>query len=764
MIPLESFYDYKLVLLSVLVIMGSSYVALATATRLNSAHSKISKWAWLLGFGVSLGTGIWSMHFIASLALTLPVTVYYDPWITLLSLLIVIVIITVGASPMRRGRKLTNKQIISSGATIGMGIVATHYIGMAAMRMSARMEYSHTIIIIAALITFIVACVAVIIVNHFAATKITQSGKSKIAASAVIGLAASVMHYTAVYGVTFFSADQAANQSRFALNPFLLAAMLILLTTIIQGWILTMALLSESRSMENPTDSHAVSINALRVRFLIPIIVSVSIIFGAAVVGIAYYNTEDNKDSYIQTHLTQMHLLYEHMFMYSLRNDTEALRALLHSVSSDRELERLFAARDREGLLAHGSGLYSKLNKEFEVTHFYLTLPDRVNLLRFHTPARYGDIINRQTTLQAERNDAISCGIELGVLGTLTQRCVMPWHDSQTGKLIGYLELGKEIDRIVEQILASTDMMGFTLLYKRYLDEKQWADGMKSLGRENSWHKLPDVILIGEAGSFQELLQHHNLIHQDPPYQIQVAGRSYRPLALPLTDIRGEQVGDLVIMIDVTYQVELAQRALFYMMGALILLGIPLILFLSAQTRGISQILSQDELELKTRAYIDQLTSLISRRRFDELLRTEMERAHRFGVHLSLLMIDIDHFKEVNDTYGHLQGDVVLSKIGHLLRAEVRSLDIPCRYGGEELVVIMPETDKESSMLMAERIRQAISETDFRTNGKGPKSVTVSIGVASFTSDNAEEPMSLVLAADEALYKAKNNGRNRVCG
>jgi len=161
-------------------------------------------------------------------------------------------------------------------------------------------------------------------------------------------------------------------------------------------------------------------------------------------------------------------------------------------------------------------------------------------------------------------------------------------------------------------------------------------------------------------------------------------------------------------------------------------------------------------------AITDELTSLSNNRRFKELFSKEASRASRFGHELSLLMLDIDGFKEINDTYGHLQGDEVPRMIGRVLYSESRGVDEPARYGGEEFVLALPETGLAGALELAERIRSRIeSQPVPRTDGAGELRVTASIGVAALR-DSAEDERSLIAAADAALYEAKRAGKNRV--
>jgi len=161
-------------------------------------------------------------------------------------------------------------------------------------------------------------------------------------------------------------------------------------------------------------------------------------------------------------------------------------------------------------------------------------------------------------------------------------------------------------------------------------------------------------------------------------------------------------------------------------------------------------------------ANIDALTGCLNRRAFLERLERELDRVGRYGVQLSILMIDLDRFKDINDTRGHLVGDSVLRQIGDLLRSEARSVDLAARYGGEEFVIVLPDTDCGGGLVFAERLRQRVLSMNFAEMGE-PLTVTVSIGVASATDEG--EPAtaeSLIARADEALYRAKHDGRNRV--
>ncbi|OGI23121.1 MAG: hypothetical protein A2287_02445 [Candidatus Melainabacteria bacterium RIFOXYA12_FULL_32_12] len=164
--------------------------------------------------------------------------------------------------------------------------------------------------------------------------------------------------------------------------------------------------------------------------------------------------------------------------------------------------------------------------------------------------------------------------------------------------------------------------------------------------------------------------------------------------------------------------------------------------------------------ETKFLTITDGLTGLYNRRYFQQALDREFARAKRYGTDLSLAMFDIDHFKKLNDTYGHQFGDKILAEVAKIIKSSLRRTDYVTRYGGEEFVVILPETSLERTAIPIERLRKRIEQEDFRY-GDTPVRVTVSIGIANLTPSVVTEK-DLLKRADMALYTAKDNGRNRI--
>lgn len=165
--------------------------------------------------------------------------------------------------------------------------------------------------------------------------------------------------------------------------------------------------------------------------------------------------------------------------------------------------------------------------------------------------------------------------------------------------------------------------------------------------------------------------------------------------------------------------------------------------------------------ELEKLAITDPLTGLYNRRFFMNRLGEEVDRARRYGMSVSLLMIDLDHFKQINDHHGHLAGDRVLKSVAEIMK-QLRKTDFACRYGGEEFCLLLTNTDILSARNVAERIRKSVAATVANAAELPTERITCSIGISSLTKSN-DTPEDLLMRADEGLYSAKSAGRDRVC-
>ncbi|MDP8205685.1 MAG: diguanylate cyclase [Candidatus Electryonea clarkiae] len=180
----------------------------------------------------------------------------------------------------------------------------------------------------------------------------------------------------------------------------------------------------------------------------------------------------------------------------------------------------------------------------------------------------------------------------------------------------------------------------------------------------------------------------------------------------------------------------------------------------------VRETLEKENKELWGRAITDKLTGLFNRQYFEEIFSGEFERSKRYRSHLGCVMLDIDLFKEVNDQYGHLVGDVVLKELGVIISDTLRRADLAVRYGGEEFVILLPETTREGIALVADRLRNKVEEFKFcsesKLQGKKMRQVTISLGASYYPDSRWKTEKDFLQAADEKLYLAKEKGRNRL--
>lgn len=449
--------------------------------------------------------------------------------------------------------------------------------------------------------------------------------------------------------------------------------------------------------------------------------------------------------------------------------DSDKLEALLKVLLEIEVLQTQFRQRDRNALQASSEELFLRLRNEHDVTHFYYMTPEREMFLRVHHSQRFGDTIERSTLMKAERTKSVAAGLELGKLGVFTLRVVSPWWD-QAHNLLGYVELGMEIDKTLAQLHALSGVELLMLVKKEHLKRNNWEDGMRMVGRTPDWDRYPDHVLVGQTDAANpELLQHCHLFSTDDshaagrPHEVTVGDRIIECSELPMRDFAGSNVGSMMIMRDLTEK----RMGEYWLIGTMlgIVLLVWLVIMLSAKNvvnqvydRLIRTVTERDS--YRKQSQHDALTELLNQTAFYQALERDIEGCRTSDRTLTVLMIDIDHFKKVNDTYGHLAGDAVLRGISRLLSESARPRDSVARYGGEEFAIILPQTTLADAYRVAERIRASADAKEFVVAGS-TLHVTLSIGIANFPQDGSTSEQ-LVGAADSALYRAKERGRNRI--
>jgi diguanylate cyclase (GGDEF)-like protein len=499
----------------------------------------------------------------------------------------------------------------------------------------------------------------------------------------------------------------------------------------------------------------------LRWYFLAPLILAILAAGIAPIVGVYSFTQRNIGVGDIQMRKSAIEI-YDDM----IRQHTRALEMVLDILYLDAELRKALAAQDRQALLRLAAPIYERMNRAYGITHLYFQTPDRVNLLRAHNPKRYGDVIDRATMRLAESTGATVSGVEFGSSGTLTLRVIQPWFEEGTRRLIGYVETGLETVEVVEQLSRSLGAEEFTLVRKDLLDRIGWEEGMRLFGRTPNWNEFPDYALIGQTlaempPALRERVAHDQLHAEARESIIESNQDYYRLLFMPLVDIRGRTVGTVVMLVNVSREIA-AARASVLLGGIAYLAGGALLLAFFYRLVGwTGGRIENDQRRLEQLAVLDPLTGLHNHGMYVSVLNSEIARAQRDGRPVSVLFLDLDHFKRINNEYGHLAGDQVLQRVGLLLGESAPHETSVCRYGGEVFAVIMPGSDVESAAELAERLRRIVEQRPIATSKDKEIRITVSIGVAAFP-EMAGSADELTRVANLALYEAKKSGRNRV--
>jgi diguanylate cyclase (GGDEF)-like protein len=302
--------------------------------------------------------------------------------------------------------------------------------------------------------------------------------------------------------------------------------------------------------------------------------------------------------------------------------------------------------------------------------------------------------------------------------------------------------------RIGETFAANLDREGLLEIVVRTAVDGVGADAGRASVRPTASAPLEQVALTGSIDGLEEAVRaaEAKVLETGEPCEATVDGVGALSHPMRRGDDVHARVSGVVSVARRERPFSVAERELFHYLAEQAAVSI--------ENVGLHE-------TVERQAVTDELTGLFNRRRFQEAMATEVERSKRFGQPVGLVLLDLDDFKTVNDTYGHQQGDLVLREVARVLRETSREIDEPARYGGEELAVVLPGTDLEGAYNLAERVRAGIEELALPLlDGEGVLRVTASFGVATLPG-SADDMRELVAAADEALYRAKRAGKNR---
>ena len=742
-------YNFSLVALSIVIAIVASFVALDLASRVVAVRGGRSAPYWRAGGAVSLGTGIWAMHFIGMLAFSLPISISYDISLTLLSLLIAMLasrwaLYTVSCD------RLSYRRLIMAGMVMGAGFVGMHYVGMEAMRMQPRITYDPLYFSLSVLIAILAATAALWICFQLRLETLGTALWKKILGALTMGAAITGMHYTGMTAASFAEGSICAVTPQ-SFDPTWMAgavagfAMVFLITTLLISIFVAM----------RPT------IRSRLIFLVLGCMLPVSLMATAFV----FYNYHQQKAQRVSNAISTVRLM-----ALSVDKDLATVESGLQVLATSRLLQQnnyaAFYDQAQEVLrelhvnaitLSDANGqqlvdtrtpygeslpLYDnpRLARQiFEtgrpvISDFYLGSLHREPLISIGVPVRHGDAVVYQISASL-LSDRLS---KFLLQQNLPRDWIIAIFDS-TGTIVarsherarfigkqGAPGIIKRLAEIDEGSVEITTLEGIPVIsaFSRS-PVTRWSVAMgipiKNFTRDllaSLWGLLFTlaVLLTASVGLAWAIANSiSRSIHAlTEPAMALGTGASVKVAPLGLAE--ADEVG----------------RALTHA----------------------SEILAQAQYE----AQHDVLTGLANRALFGELVQQQLKVSKRISGSLAILYIDLDGFKAVNDTHGHDVGDELLKAVAIRIQKNIRDSDLAARMGGDEFAVILIQPGKAGSLLIASKLVESLSASF--SIGALTLEISASIGVAIYP-ESATSSEALLRSADEEMYKAKKGGKRR---
>jgi diguanylate cyclase (GGDEF)-like protein/PAS domain S-box-containing protein len=739
-------YNYWLVALSVALAMFSAYAALDLAGRVTAAR-RWGRAGWLVGGAVAMGMGIWAMHYVGMLACSLPLPVLYDYPTVAVSLLAAIASSAVALFTVSREHMVAGR-LLAGGLAMGGGIAAMHYIGMAAMRVPALVVYRWDRVALSVALSIAISLVALSL--SFRVRQDQRTSLPKVLSALLMGSAIPLMHYTGMWAVSFHDAGQVSFSSSHAVQTSLLGVGVISSTSFSLLIIVIVAAFMDRMLSLRSLALGAAQGDLSHFRALAEAIPE--IVWTASPDGMTDYC---NKRWYQVTGMSEEQTLGRgwtnaiHPEDVSVRmRDWEHARKTGESFQTEYRLldaqknyrwylSRASAVRDSTGAVTKWFGTCTDIEEqkhnqeilEKEIKERTLELADANTRLQEEMWDR--DLARKELDQQNEAmvrdlTERSHRATLLAKMGELLQSCIT--KGEVFAAALGFAPRVFPVTRGALALLNSSrnlaEVIGF------------WAEC-----------KLPLTVFEPEDCWALRTGHPHLVLAGDSTARCRHAeGVEHTYMCIPIL-AQGEVLG--ILHFQTTDEVPTEGEADLSFKTT----------FAGQVGLSIANIRLRDA--LRTQSVKDPLTGLYNRRYLEETLEREIRRAGRAQQRLGLLILDLDHFKRFNDTYGHEAGDTVLREVGALLARSIRVEDTVCRFGGEEFVIILPTADLDAAVMRAERVGAKLRELTVLHQGQSLGILTASVGVAEFPR-HGSAPKELLAAADAALYRAKEEGRDRV--
>ena len=738
-------YDYRLVAVSVVLAVVSSYAVLDLARCVTSALG----WArvlWLSGGACAMGLGIWAMHYVGMLALDMPMPVYYHYPTVGLSLLAAIFASAVALFIISQP-KIDVRQEILGSVVMGSGIAAMHYVGMAAMRCAALVTYDWKIVVFSISLAIAISLVALQLA--FRVRDENTFSHRKIATAVIMGSAIPLMHYTGMWAATFHPSTIPVDLSNSVGVSTVGIVTISAASFFVLGAAIASSVLDRLMALQK---TYLASSRERELYFHTMAEALPEIIWTADPEGADDYF---NQKCYEYSGLTFEQLKGENWKQMVHPDDLEETSSKWQNalrVGEAYEVE--YRLRGKDGKYRWFLGRARPIrNAEKRIVKWFGTCADiegqkqNQQMLEEQILERTIQLADANTRLQEEMLEKDFARNELDqqnerMVDELKQR-------SQRATMLA------KMGELLQSCISREEVFAVALghapkIFPAVPGAVAMLDPARNLAEVTGyWTECRIPTPVFERSSCWALRTGHPhlVLAGDPTAPCEHAGglkNTY--LCIPIL-AQGETLG--IVHFQATEEnpnldpSELSFKTTF------------------AGQLGLSIANIKLREALRTQSIRDALTGLYNRRFLEETLDREVRRAARGAQSLGLLMIDLDHFKKFNDTYGHDAGDAVLRETGQFLAKGIRAEDFVCRFGGEEFVVILPTGSVEVAQARGERLRAKMREMNITHQGRSLGMVTISVGVAAFP-QHGTSPKELMASADAALYEAKRRGRDQV--
>ncbi len=793
---MEGSFNFGWVAVSVFLAFAASYAALSASSRINQKQELLQRLIWIAISALTLGIGIWAMHFVGMLAFSIPCRINYDPMITLLSMLPGILVSAI-ALGITWKRSVTTASPLVGSILLGAGIGTMHYAGMAALQLEGFVRYNPMLFALSILVAIVLAYIALRVKQQYPHPTRSES----ILVATILAGAVSAMHYIAMTAAYFIRGDATALPLTL-FSPNNLAILVAVTTALLSLGTLTLASFSRMRKIADQLrDSEE------RWKFALEGasdgVWDWNIQTGEAIFSKRWKEMLGFSESEIGNHSLEW---TNRVHPDDISGLTAAIKAHIEGNTASATIEYRMVCKDQSYKWILGRGMVVSRDSKGQPlrlvgTNSDITQQKGMTATLQESEGRFRSFANAAPTLiWVAGTDKLcnwfnqtwleytgrSMGQELGngwAEGVHTDdidSCLeiysshfdarkpflmeyrlrnfrgeyhwfldagRPRFDEQ-GQFVGYIgmltditerkEAEVQVKKSQEQLESMTAAVPGVVYQFLQTTNGEWKFLFLSKGVEDLYevtaekayqdhNVLTNCILPEDRESHLRSVKHssENLCFWEHEHRILTPNGNLkwvqgRATPQKLTDGSTLWNG---ILTDVTERNALRQK-------------------------------------LVQQANTDVLTGLSNRRHFYELAEMELARAQRYSTPLSVLMMDIDFFKMVNDTYGHKAGDLVLQKLAIVCKAVLREIDVIGRTGGEEFAVLLPNTAGPEALEVAERMRHELETSEVKLDNQNiTLKFTVSIGVSS--ESNPEMTVDgLLLDADSALYKAKHAGRN----